>query len=123
MDGLPPLARERRIYTYVERGLYAEQTRRVLMHFPPQQVLFLRSQDLLDNHVATLARIAAFLGITSYPDTGSQRQNRRRNILFPSVPTEADRALFASLVRDDVLEFSALTGLDVSDWPTMQVEI
>jgi hypothetical protein len=121
LDDLPLLARERRVYTYIERGFYAEQARRVLVHFPREQVLFLRSEDLRDSHVATLARISTFLGIAPFPDTGPKREQTRPDVSFPSAPTETDKALIAGLVRDEVREFSALTGLDVSDWPTMHV--
>jgi Sulfotransferase domain len=120
MDGLPLLTAERRVYSYIERGLYAEQVRRVLALFPLKQVLFLRSKDLWDDHVATLARIAAFLGISPFPDTGAKREFVRPDVPFPSVPTEADRALVADLVRNDVREFAAFTNLGVSDWPVMQ---
>ncbi|MGH9675564.1 MAG: sulfotransferase family protein, partial [Candidatus Acidiferrum sp.] len=70
LDGLTPLAPERRVYAYIERGLYADQVRRALANFPRDQLLFLRSQDLLDNHIETLDRISAFLGIAPFPDTG-----------------------------------------------------
>ncbi len=43
LDGLAPLARERRVYPYIERGRYSEQIRRALTHFPREQLLFLRS--------------------------------------------------------------------------------
>lgn len=120
MHGLPQLARERRVYSYIERGLYAEQARRALAHFPHKQVLFLRSQDLSNNHVGTLTCTATFLGIEAFPNTGPKRERACPDVSFPSTPTEADKALVASLVRNDVREFSALTGLDVSDWPAMQ---
>ena len=121
MEGLPTLARERRVYSYVERGLYGEQVQRVLAHFPREQALFLRSADLRDDHVATLARIASFLGIAPFPNTGPKREHvRRPDIAFPSVPTDADRAHIAGIVRDDIGKFSIMTGLDVTDWPTMQ---
>ena len=44
--GLSPLALETRIWSYIERGLYAEQVERVLKYFPREQVLFLRAEDL-----------------------------------------------------------------------------
>jgi hypothetical protein len=120
MDGLAPIAPERRVYTYIERGLYAEQVRQILSHFPREQTLFLRSQDLWDDHTGTLARIAAFLDIASFPDSGPQHANARPATLSVSLPTEADRSLIASLTRDDARAFSALTGLDISDWPVMR---
>ena len=120
LDGLPLLARERRVYTYIERGLYADQVRRVLANFPRGQLLFLRSQDLLDNHIETLDRVSSFLGIAPFPDTGPKRERPRPRVSLPSCPTEEDRTFAAGLVRDDVREFSALTGLKVSDWQTMR---
>jgi Sulfotransferase family len=120
IEGLPPLVPERRVFTYIERGCYSEQVRRVLANFPREQLLFLRSQDFLDNHVETLARISSFLGIAPFPDTGPKRERPRPRVSLPSCPTEEDRAFVARLVRDDVREFSALTSLKVSDWQTMR---
>ncbi|HBK07849.1 MAG TPA: sulfotransferase [Acetobacteraceae bacterium] len=120
MDGLEPLAPERRVYTYIERGLYEKQARRVLSLFPRDQSLFLRSQDLWDNHVGTLARIAAFLEIAPFPQTAPKHANPRSATLRALRPTDADRALVVDLTRDDARAFSALTGLDVSDWQVMR---
>jgi hypothetical protein len=84
IEGLPPLARERRVVTYVERGLYGEQVRRRLAHFPREQLLFPRSEDVRRDHVATLARISTFCSIAPFPDTSSRPplfpQRRRRAI-------------------------------------------
>jgi hypothetical protein len=120
MDGLPPLAPQRRVYSYIERGLYAGQVQRTLSHFPRDQVLFLRSRDLLQNHVATLARIAGFLSIAAFPKHGPKRANPSRVARSIPMPTDADRTLIANLVRDDVRAFAALAELDVSDWAVMQ---
>jgi arylsulfatase A-like enzyme len=119
MDGLPSLAVQRRVYSYVERGLYSEQVKRALTQFPRSQLLFLRAEDLRDDRVATLARIAAFLGIASFPDTGPKREHMGLNTEYPR-PTADDQALVAALVRDDLTDFARLTGLDISHWPTMQ---
>jgi len=115
-----PLAPNRRIYSYVERGFYAEQVRRVLALFPREQVLFLLSHNLRDHHSSTLARIAAFLNISPFPETGPKREHAHPDIALPSTVTKEDRALIAGLVRDDVRAFARLTGLDVNDWKTMK---
>jgi hypothetical protein len=120
MAGAAPLAPGRRVYSYVERGLYAEQVRRVLSLFPREQVLFLRSQDLLDDHCATLARIATFAGLSPFPETGPKRERPQPYIAAPLSATKEDRAYLASLLRDDVCAFAQLTGLDVADWATMK---
>ena len=115
-----PLAPAQRAYAYIERALYGEQARRALAHFPREQLLFLRSEDLRDDHVATLAQIAAFLGIAPFPDHGPKRELMRPDFNFAPMPTEDDRALVASFVRADLSDFTALTGLDVSGWSAMR---
>lgn len=120
MINSPPLGPDRRVYSYVERGFYTQQVRRALEHFPREQVLFLRSQDLLDRHPAALARIAEFLDIPPFPETGPKREHPRPDIQLPSSATHEDLAYFAELVRDDVCTFAQLTGLDVTDWSTMR---
>lgn len=119
--GLSPLAPETRIWSYIERGLYAEQVKRVLTYFPREQVLFLRAEDVRDDHAATLARIADFLGISSFPDTGPKREHKESWIGLPSQKTNADKAYVASLVGDDLMRFADLTGLDVSDWTVARI--
>jgi hypothetical protein len=124
MEGLPPLSRERRVYTYVERGLYGEQVRRALAHFPREQMLFLRSEDLRDDHVGTLARISTFAGLPPFPNLGVKRERPRPAVSsLLSASTDDDRALIAEFVREDLRDFAALTGLDISNWPTMQEPI
>jgi len=119
LNAVSELAREHRVYSYVERGRYTAQVRRVLSHFPREQLLFLRSEDLRDDHVGTLARIADFLGIARFPDTGPKREYRRPAILEGLTPTAADLALVSGEIREDLLEFQSLTGLDISAWPSV----
>jgi hypothetical protein len=49
--------------SYVDRGRYARQLDVLHAHFPPAQVLPLRSADLLADAAGTLDRVMAFLGI------------------------------------------------------------
>ena len=120
MDGLAPLADERRVFSYVERGYYAEQVRRALKHFPGDQLLFLRSRDLWSDHIGALARISQFLGVPPFPDTGPKWEFPGPKGPFPSEPTEADRAFVADELRHEMREFVGLTGLDIADWPVMR---
>lgn len=115
---IPPLAPELRVFSYIERGFYAVQVERVLHYFPRTQVLFLRSRDLLDHHALTLSRIAAFLDIEPFPETGPKREHRRPAIDFPSRVTDEDLAYAASLFCDDIGNFSRLAEIDVADWRT-----
>lgn len=121
LNGLAPIAPEQRVFTYLERGLYSQQVERALRYFPREQLLFLKSEDLRDRHVSTLERVADFLGIGDFPSTAAKREHLRPEATLPCGPTASDRALVASFVRDDLSRFSALTGLDISNWPTGKV--
>lgn len=121
LDGLGETAPERRVFSYVERGFYAAQVERALRLFPPEQLLFLRSDDLRDDHARTLDRIADFLDIAPFSDTGRKLEHARPDVSYPSMPTEADRRLVADLVREDLTRFAALTGININDWPSMNI--
>ncbi len=120
MDGLPPLARAQRIYTYIERGFYTGQVERALRYFPREQLLFLRSQDLLHDHPGALCKIADFLGISPFAATAPKREQPFEFTPPPVQPAMADLEHIASLLGDDMLAFARLTGLDVTDWPVLR---
>jgi hypothetical protein len=59
-------------YTYAARGRYAEQLDRWFAAFPPEQLLVLLSEELLEQPAETYARVLDFLGVVphelgSYP--------------------------------------------------------
>ena len=121
LDGLPEAAPLRRVYSYVERGAYGAQVQRLLGLFPRDQILLLRSEDLQKRHTQCLQQIADHLGVAAFPETGPKTAHRRADIIYPSQLTAADSALIARELRGDIALFAELTGLDVSDWPVMQV--
>jgi hypothetical protein len=50
-------------YSYLFRGLYLEQLRRWVQHFPRSQLLVLQSERLFRDPLATTAAVHAFLGL------------------------------------------------------------
>lgn len=111
-----PSAYAWREYSYVERGFYAPQVRRLQALFPPEQMLLLRSEDLADDHAATLARIAQFLGVRPFPDGPPKREHTRHTRYDGLSMTAQDRRLLADLYAPDLDAFARLTGLDVGHW-------
>ena len=53
-----------RRHSYRSRGLYSAQLRNLFAAFPRDQVLVLRSEDLLHRHDETLTKVFAFLGVS-----------------------------------------------------------
>jgi len=54
--------------SYVARSRYARQLDCLYRHFPPSQVLLLRTADLGDQPARTVDRVCAFLGVDPMPD-------------------------------------------------------
>ena len=87
-------------------------TRLVCRHFPAEQILLLRSEDLKTDHAATLRRVHEFLGVSPEP------------IPEPAfVHTQGEQTVSSELRRkllpwfeDDVLALEQLTGWDLGAW-------
>jgi hypothetical protein len=62
-DALPL---QHRLYSYVDRGFYSDQLRRIWRYFPLEQTLVLKSEELQHAPEAALARITDFLGIARF---------------------------------------------------------
>ena len=114
-------ARDRRVYSYVERGFYSGQVGRALALFPRDQLLFLDSAKLFSNHVTTLEQITQFLGISSFGLVPVKHENAGSNLDLPNQLDHTDLRFIASLMRHDLEVFSELSGLDISDWATVRL--
>jgi Sulfotransferase domain len=66
------------LYSYVARGRYAEQLDRWLAHYPREQLLILRSEDLLANPADTYATVLKFLGLDFHPTEFVQHNAARK---------------------------------------------
>ncbi len=57
------LPSQHRIYSYIDRGFYLEQLRRLWLYFSKEQVIVFRSEDLLIDPLSVLNKIFKFLAI------------------------------------------------------------
>lgn len=99
-------------HAYVARGFYMRQIRHLLSCFPREQMLFVRSEDLLDRHAETLARVFGFLGLEPLrsPEprrvfAGSYRPLPRR-----------DRAFLVRRYARELAELEQFLDWDLSAW-------
>jgi len=116
LGGLPRNAEPWRGFSYLERGRYGEQVERALKVYPRENLLFLRSEDLRDDHSATLEKISRFLGIVPFPKSGPKREHGRYSTPGVEGPRCDDLAYVAEFVEDDLERFRDLTELDISHW-------
>ncbi len=110
-DGLP-----HRVHSYVERGFYAPQLRRVLQHFPRDQVLFLRTDRMWSDPRGTLETLAGWLGLEgAIPLPAAPYitpvDSRHLDQMLPEA-----RAMLDLLFREDIQETADLSKLDLTDW-------
>jgi Sulfotransferase domain len=68
---------QHRQFSYVDRGYYTGQLRRLWSFFPADQVLVLRYEDLRDRAADTVARVFEFLGVGRLPQFTPERVHVR----------------------------------------------
>lgn len=105
-----------RVFSYVERGFYGAQVKRLLSAFPREQCLFLRSEDLRDEPTAALRRVASFLEQMPPDAIAPRRVHGAREQYYPSQLLPADTRLLSEIYTADLTHFSQLTGIDLDDW-------
>jgi hypothetical protein len=104
---------QHRVYSYVDRGFYAHQIRRLFNIFGEENVLVLLNEDLRNDHKKTLRRIFEFLGVdTSFvpPEASVFEQEYTDKI---------DNQLRSRLIEtfcSDIKELEKLIGKDLSTW-------
>ncbi len=100
-----------RVHSYVERGFYAAQVRRLLSVFPREQVLFLRSDSLRRDPERILGNACDFLRIPRFDQVSAIESHVGPRDDKTMRMCDADRAYLRELFEEDQREFQSLTGL------------
>jgi len=101
-----------RHFSYVDRGFYVEQLRRVWRFFPPSQTLVLRSENLRDEPTETLNRIAAFLGVSNLKEVKEEVVNAGQYAPMG----ERERDYLRHVFEYEILNLERIQGWDCSNW-------
>jgi hypothetical protein len=104
---------QHRVYSYVDRGFYAQQVRRLFNIFGKENVLVLLSEELRYEHQKTLRSVFEFLGVDSsfVPPEAS--------VFEQEYSIQIDNQLRSRLIDMfyfDVKELEKLIGRDLSAW-------
>lgn len=103
-----------RRHSYARRGQYAFQLKTLQSLFPAERLLFLRTEELANQHRETLLRVCAFLDLeppSSLPDPETIHSFKRRH----SVPAWSRRWI-ARRCLASTLELERLLGWDLQEW-------
>jgi len=109
------------IYSYVERGFYGAQLRRLRSLFPPEQIFCIRSDDISPQR-PRLKDLYKFLEVSvDLPETIDHN-------IFPATPhihaasLANDLDYLTQMFKDDLADFETLSGLSVTDWSETPVD-
>jgi hypothetical protein len=100
-------------FTYVDRGFYAQQLKRLWRYFPREQTIAFKSEELLASPAAVLARIAGFLGIAPFPPVGEKTAHTRD---YDTAMTEEERRHLVAVFEPEIRELERMLGWDCSAW-------
>ena len=105
-----------RVFSYVERGLYAPQIARVLTHFPRENVFFLRMEALYTEEAKVLQAILEFLGVDPTISRTEPQYVVPIDTSAIAVDAREEIAYLSELYRADICETARLTGLNLGSW-------
>jgi hypothetical protein len=106
---------QHRIFSYLDRGFYAHQVRRLHSIFGRNQCLVLLNEELRANHLETLRKTFAFLGVDDsfIPDAADVFHHPYEDTLEPKLSSK-----LTEMFRFDVQELERLLQRDLKPWYT-----
>ena len=104
---------QHRVYSYIDRGVYSEQLRRIWRYFPPPQVLVMKSEHLRDEADAALAEVCDFLGVAHLRQVNARILN---SSTYTRPMAQRERDFLCSMFRSEIAQLENMLGWDCADW-------
>ncbi len=104
---------QHRIYSYIDRGFYSEQIRRIWRFFPKEQTLFLKHEELRNYPHETLKKICHFLDVPPFQKIEPKTIHSRPYI---SQIENKDRSYLINLFKNDINQIEQILDWNCSDW-------
>jgi hypothetical protein len=104
---------QHRVYSYIDRGFYTKQLKKIWEFFPKKQVLILKNTDLQDRPNETLLKVTNFLNIENF-NIVEKRNIHSRNYI--SKMDVKDREYLKNIFVNEIKELEVLLNWDCSDW-------
>jgi len=104
---------QHRVYSYLDRGYYSSQLRRIWRFFPPQQTLVLKHEQLLNEPAETLTRVCEYLGVGAMAFKGNEQHHARP---YEEAMPERARQWLGNHFEPEIRQLEQLVGWNCSDW-------
>ena len=104
---------QHRVYSYIDRGFYLEQLRRLWEYFPKEQVLVLRNEDLKYMPDDTLQKVCRFLGVDMLQNIKAKDVHSRP---YFSPISDGDKEYLRFIFEYEIRGIERILGWDCSNW-------
>jgi hypothetical protein len=105
---------QHRVYSYIDRGMYAEQIKRYKNQFSDDQLLFIKYEDFKNNPEKVLTNIFNYLGVD--PNSYQFTPSRHNHSDYSSSMNLETRRYLINLFKENILEVEKLLNWDCHDW-------
>ncbi|MFY9260095.1 MAG: sulfotransferase domain-containing protein [Gallionella sp.] len=106
------LPSQHRVYSYLDRGWYSVQIRRIWRFFPREQIMFIKYETLLSSPNEVLEGVWRFLGVS--PIIVEKKIVHARN--YESKISEDEFQLLQDRYKHEIRQIESMLGWDCSDW-------
>jgi len=103
-----------RVFSYVDRGFYAEQVRRYQRYFTDEQLCFIPYENFRDQPEQTMNTIFTFLDVDATNYHFVPQSVNKTN--YPQKMEPADRQYLMDVYQNDIKTLEQLLGWDCSPW-------
>ena len=100
-----------RFYSYVDRGYYSRQIKKIRKLFATEQMLFLKNEDLKFKHDETINRICDFLEVKRI----KLHQSFIKSYKYQPI-NKLDQQYLSRIYQEELNELESLLNWDCSDW-------
>lgn len=104
---------QHRVYSYIDRGFYLEQLRRLFHFFSEKNVLVLRNENLRTRPIETLNSVCNFLQVRPFEYSDSRDEH---SLPYVSSMELAARNYLKYIFEYEILSLERELGWDCSDW-------
>ena len=104
---------QHRVFSYVDRGFYTEQLRRIWSFFPRSQTLVLLNRDLKTEPQSVMDAACRFLGVDTLPGIGPKIVHARD---YKTSLSRREWLYLKGVYEYEILALERMLGWDCSHW-------
>jgi hypothetical protein len=107
------LPQQDRVYSYVDRGLYSAQLRRLWRFFGTEAVLVLRQEELREKPQGCLDRVCTHLGVSALSNVAAMEEHVGQ---YGEPMAASSRSQLRAYFAAEIRQLEAMLGWDCSGW-------